>query len=232
MCGICGLYDYKRHEPADIQVLNNMLQVLHHRGRDDCGVYLDKDLALGMRRLSIIDLEGGKQPIPNEDGTIRTIFNGEIYNYRELREQLESEGHTLATKSDTEVIVEFAASLPPSLKVKGLARKYLPRKVAKAWIPREIIHRKKKGFSMPFTLWFRKEARSFLRDALSPATVRRRGLFNPGFVEDLLDEHETGFANHGSLLWGLLSVELWHRSFLDSPFHSQQQESALLTSAR
>jgi asparagine synthase (glutamine-hydrolysing) len=642
MCGICGFYDYRNHEPADLQVLTGMLDILHHRGPDDSGVYLDRDLALGMRRLSIIDISGGKQPISNEDGTIHTVFNGEIYNYQAVRKQLQSQGHTLATRSDTEVIVhlyedlgeqcvhrlrgmfgfavwdahrrrlflardrlgikplyytvsggrlifaseikailqhpsvearldaealssflslkyvpapqtmfdgihalppgccltcdengvkvrrywdlsfaesryghqseevyaeqlkallrecvqlhlvsdvpfgaflsggidsstivalmsqfldepvktfsvgfegdaetfselpyarlvakkyhtdhhevfirpehlinlsekvawhldqpiadeaalgnymvaelasrqvkmvltgeggdelfagyaryagerlsplfhrlpkfakslalagseclpglrrqkialnalcqpdevsrlvnwfplfnpaaknallsdslkdalngqnadsafgehlartdtrdplhrmlyvdtklwlpddllargdktsmaasleariplldhklvEFAASLPPGLKVKGLARKYLLKKVAESWIPPEVIHRKKKGFPMPFSIWFRKEARSFLHDALSPSTLRRRGLFDPLFVEKLLSEHDTGFANHGSLLWGLLSVELWHRCFLDSRPRPECHASGFLVGAR
>jgi asparagine synthase (glutamine-hydrolysing) len=107
MCGICGFYDYRTHKPANREVLGDMLRVLHHRGPDDFGVHCDKDLALGMRRLSIIDLSGGKQPITNEDGTIVTVFNGEIYNYRPLRDELESRGHTLATESDTEVIVHL-----------------------------------------------------------------------------------------------------------------------------
>src|SRR5438034_669616 len=84
-----------------------MLQVLHHRGPDDAGAFLDRDVSIGMRRLSIIDLNGGKQPISNEDGTVVTVFNGEIYNYRSLREQLEGRGHVLATESDTEVIVHL-----------------------------------------------------------------------------------------------------------------------------
>jgi asparagine synthase (glutamine-hydrolysing) len=113
-------------------------------------------------------------------------------------------------------LVEFAASLPPNLKLKGLARKYLLKKVAKGLLPSEIIHRKKKGFPMPFAIWFRNEARPFLREVLSPSGLRRRALFNPPVVAKLLREHETGFANHASLLWGLLSVELWHRCFLDS----------------
>ena len=113
-------------------------------------------------------------------------------------------------------LVEFAASLPPQLKVKGLTRKYLLRKVSQALLPPEIISRKKKGFPMPMSLWFRKEARRFLRDALCPSALQRRGLFNPAFVEKLLCEHETSFADHGSILWGLLSVELWQRVFLDS----------------
>lgn len=107
MCGICGFYEYKTHKPASPEVLSDMLRILHHRGPDDSGAHFDKDLALGMRRLSIIDLSGGKQPITNEDGTIVTVFNGEIYNYRTLRDELESRGHTLATESDTEVIVHL-----------------------------------------------------------------------------------------------------------------------------
>jgi asparagine synthase (glutamine-hydrolysing) len=641
MCGICGVYEYQNHVPVDRHVLEDMLGVIRHRGPDDSGVHLDKDLAIGMRRLSIIDLDGGKQPISNEDGTIVTVFNGEVYNYRELREQLQSRGHTLATASDTEVIVhlyedfgeecvqqlrgmfgfavwdarsrklfvardrlgikplyytqaggrlilgseikailehpavqaalsitalsnflslkyvpapqtmfegicalppgciltcdangvkvrrywdlsfanhcngqrseeacaeqlegllrecvrlhlvsdvpfgaflsggldsstivalmsqflnepvktysvgfegdaeafselpyarmvakkyqtdhqevlvhasdlinlsekvvwhldqpiaddaclanflvaelasrdvkmvltgeggdelfagyaryagerlsplfqhlpraaksvalgasgrvpglrrqklalyalcqpdevsrlvnwfpffnseakqallsedfkqtldgsdasavfaehlartdavdplnrmlyvdtklwlpddllargdktsmaaslearvplldhklvEFAASLPPHLKVRGLTRKYLLKKVSQTWLPPEIVNRKKKGFPMPMSLWFRNEARSFVRDALSPSALRRRTLFNPSFVEKLLSEHETGFADHGSILWGLLSIELWQRVFMDSHVRSQQVTSAFAAQA-
>jgi asparagine synthase (glutamine-hydrolysing) len=107
MCGVCGIYEYKTHKPVDQQILADMLHALHHRGPDDAGVFFDKDLALGMRRLSIIDLDGGKQPISNEDGTVVTVLNGEIYNYQSLREELESGGHKLATASDTEVIVHL-----------------------------------------------------------------------------------------------------------------------------
>jgi asparagine synthase (glutamine-hydrolysing) len=128
-------------------------------------------------------------------------------------------------------LVEFAASLPPQLKVKGLTRKYLLKKVGQAWLPPEIISRKKKGFPMPMSLWFRKEARSFLRDALSPSALQRRGLFNPAYVEKLLREHETGFADHGSILWGLLSVELWQRVFLDSLQRPERQTNAFAMQA-
>src|SRR6266571_5015505 len=107
MCGICGFYEYKTHRPAGQRVLSDMLQVIHHRGPDDSGVHIDKDLALGMRRLSIIDLGGGKQPIGNEDGSVVTVFNGEIYNFQSLREELQGRGHSLKTASDTEVIVHL-----------------------------------------------------------------------------------------------------------------------------
>ena len=107
MCGICGFYQYKAHQPVDEQVLQDMLHVLRHRGPDGSGIYVDRDLALGMRRLSIIDLEGGNQPIRNEDGSVLTVFNGEIYNYRHLRELLINRGHKLSTSSDTEVLVHL-----------------------------------------------------------------------------------------------------------------------------
>jgi asparagine synthase (glutamine-hydrolysing) len=82
-----------------------MIEVLHHRGPDDTGIFLDKDVGLGNARLSIIDIEGGHQPIQNEDGTVHLTYNGEIYNYRQLRAELEAQGHRFYTQSDTEVIV-------------------------------------------------------------------------------------------------------------------------------
>jgi asparagine synthase (glutamine-hydrolysing) len=114
-------------------------------------------------------------------------------------------------------LVEFAASLPRNLKIRGLVSKYLLKKVAHSWLPPVVVRRKKQGFPMPSSLWLRKEARPFLRDTLSSSVLRRRGLFNPRVVEKLIHEHERGTADHGSLLWGLVSVELWQRVFLDSP---------------
>jgi asparagine synthase (glutamine-hydrolysing) len=119
-------------------------------------------------------------------------------------------------------LVEFAASLPLNMKVNGLARKYLLKKVSQRWLPSEIIHRKKQGFPMPVSLWLRNEARPFMRDVLSPSALRRRGLFNPAFVEKLMQQHENGFADHSSLLWGLMSVELWQRVFMDSRVRLQR----------
>jgi asparagine synthase (glutamine-hydrolysing) len=112
-------------------------------------------------------------------------------------------------------LVEFAATLPTHLKLKGLTRKYLLRKVARRLLPREILERPKKGFPMPFSAWFRGDARTFVRDLLSPSTVRRRGLFSPTYVQKLLDDNDRGLAQNGSLLWGLMSVELWYRQFID-----------------
>ncbi len=120
-------------------------------------------------------------------------------------------------------LVEFAASLPSHMKLHGLARKYLLKKVSRKLLPAPIIDRKKKGFPVPTSLWFRKEARSFLRDQLSPDRVRQRGLFNPDYVEQLIEKHESGFVNGGNLLWGLLSVELWHQLYIDAGARIESQ---------
>ena len=85
--------------------MRRMTDTIVHRGPDDDGYFFDGPVGLGMRRLSIIDLEGGSQPIANEDGSIRIVYNGEIYNYRELRRELEAAGHVFATRADTEVVV-------------------------------------------------------------------------------------------------------------------------------
>jgi asparagine synthase (glutamine-hydrolysing) len=104
MCGICGKYS-----PCGVKTeeLSCMLGTIVHRGPDDSGCYVNANIGLGSRRLSIIDLETGKQPISNEDGTIWVVYNGEIYNYQTLREQLEAKGHLFHTNSDTEVIVHL-----------------------------------------------------------------------------------------------------------------------------
>ncbi|MDO8481308.1 MAG: asparagine synthase (glutamine-hydrolyzing) [Nanoarchaeota archaeon] len=100
MCGIAGMAGME-----DKALLGRMLASLSHRGPDDSGTYQSKGVLLGHRRLSIIDLSTGKQPIFNEDGDSCVIFNGEIYNYRELRKELEKKGHRFSTQSDTETIV-------------------------------------------------------------------------------------------------------------------------------
>jgi asparagine synthase (glutamine-hydrolysing) len=82
-----------------------MTEVVRHRGPDDDGFWFEAGLGLGMRRLSIIDLQGGKQPITNEDGTVVVVFNGEVYNYRTLRAELETTGNRFRSQSDTETIV-------------------------------------------------------------------------------------------------------------------------------
>lgn len=107
MCGIAGFVNRDREHLADLTLLQRMTRTLAHRGPDEEGYVIDGPAGLGMRRLRIIDLAGGRQPIANEDGTVWVVFNGEIYNFRELRRELESRGHRFATQSDTEVIVHL-----------------------------------------------------------------------------------------------------------------------------
>ncbi len=105
MCGICGVFEYERRSDLPAAMIHAMNQTIIHRGPDDGGVFVGPGIGLGHRRLSIIDLAGGHQPMSNEDGTIWVLLNGEIYNYPDLRTELLQRGHVFTTKSDTEAIV-------------------------------------------------------------------------------------------------------------------------------
>jgi asparagine synthase (glutamine-hydrolysing) len=107
MCGIIGFVNLDRQKTADPQTARRMAGAIVHRGPDDEGFYFNGHVAMGMRRLSIIDLAGGHQPISNEDGSVWVVFNGEIYNYQELRQHLLARSHQLKTNSDTETIVHL-----------------------------------------------------------------------------------------------------------------------------
>src|SRR6516225_9200417 len=105
MCGICGQINFERQEPVNPDTLRQMAQTIVHRGPDDEGYFLSGSVGLGFRRLSIIDLAGGHQPMSDAEETVWVIFNGEIYNYKELQTELRSKGHQFRTNSDTEVII-------------------------------------------------------------------------------------------------------------------------------
>ena len=102
---MCGIVGYINNREKDEKVLKSMMDKIIHRGPDDEGSYQDDFISLGFRRLSIIDLDSGKQPIFNEDKSKVLIFNGEIYNYKSIREELIKLGHKFETKSDSEVII-------------------------------------------------------------------------------------------------------------------------------
>jgi len=104
MCGICGVFQ-SSGEPVERELVERMTSAIQHRGPDGSGYYISGEVGLGHRRLSIIDLAGGAQPISNEDNSLFVVFNGEIYNFIELREELEKKGHVFKTRSDTEVII-------------------------------------------------------------------------------------------------------------------------------
>src|SRR5438874_1900498 len=105
MCGICGLVAARGGPPPEIARLERATRALAHRGPDGSGVYTTDVIGLGHTRLSIIDVAGGSQPIWNENRTILTIYNGEIWNHVELRRELETAGHRFRTRADTEVLV-------------------------------------------------------------------------------------------------------------------------------
>ena len=105
MCGIAGQFNFQRREPVERETIVRMARSIAHRGPDDEGFFIAGPVGLGFRRLSIIDLAGGHQPMSDAEETVWVIFNGEIYNYRELRRELQGKGHQFKTNSDTEVII-------------------------------------------------------------------------------------------------------------------------------
>ena len=114
MCGICGKFNFDPAHPVSSGLIKRMADTLHHRGPDDEGFHVSGQVGLGFRRLSIIDLSMGHQPLSNEDGTVWIVFNGEIYNYQELRQDLLSRGHIFRTRTDTEVIVHLYEEFGPA----------------------------------------------------------------------------------------------------------------------
>jgi asparagine synthase (glutamine-hydrolysing) len=119
MCGICGLTYFDRERVVPEAIIKRMCDAMTHRGPDDEGLLVKRNTGIGMRRLSIIDLSTGHQPICNEDGTVWIVFNGEIYNYLEVRDELMKRGHKFRTKSDTETIIhayeEYGVDCPKKL---------------------------------------------------------------------------------------------------------------------
>src|SRR5215472_16545747 len=105
MCGIAGQFNFLRREPVERETIGRMARSIAHRGPDDEGYFISGPVGLGFRRLSIIDLAGGHQPMSDAAETVWVIFNAEIYNYKELRAELQSKGHQFRTNSDTEVII-------------------------------------------------------------------------------------------------------------------------------
>src|SRR4249919_3385785 len=105
MCGICGQFNFRSQAPVRRTDIEAMTRSIAHRGPDDDGYFIAGPLGLGFRRLSIIDLAGGHQPMSDQEESVWVVFNGEIYNYLEVKQELEGYGHRFRTNSDTEVIV-------------------------------------------------------------------------------------------------------------------------------
>lgn len=129
-------------------------------------------------------------------------------------------------------LVEFAASLPPELKLRGLIRKYLLKKVSRKYLPIDIVDRKKEGFPIPISSWFGRELKPFVRDILAEESIRRRGLFNADYVALLIRQHESRFADHSDLLWGLISLEIWYRTYIDPSSQHKFHTAPTVVAAR
>lgn len=180
MCGIYGILDFEGLDCRGAELLPRMGRVVSHRGPDDEGVYCGRGVALGMRRLSIIDLAGGHQPISNEDENIWVVCNGEIYNFQELRDRLVSQGHVFRTKTDTEVLVHLYEQEGPGF-VKRL-RGMFAIALWDATQARLVIARDRLG-KKPLYIWrsakaiiFASEIKSILEAPEVPRNMNRAAL--------------------------------------------------------
>ena len=108
-------------------------------------------------------------------------------------------------------LIEFAAALPTDLRVRGFESKYLFKKAVAPWLPRKIVYRTKRGFSVPIARWLREDLRPLLDEVLDAKTLEQQGIFNPPFVRGLLEEHWSKRNDHRKALWALLCFQLWHR---------------------
>ena len=191
MCGIAGIVGLSTAAPVDARDIVRMCNAIVHRGPDDEGIWLNSSVGLGMRRLSIIDVTGGQQPIHNEDQSIWIVFNGEIYNFLELRHELESRGHEFYTHSDTEVIVHLyedfgAASIGKLRGMFGIAIYDLRQK--KLLLARDRLGKKPVHYALcGDRLFFGSEIKSILAVAPQLAQVAPEHLidyFRFGYIPD------------------------------------------------
>ena len=191
MCGIVGIVGDDHAVQVDPDAVRMMCAAIFHRGPDDEGIFAKGHVGLGMRRLSIIDVAGGQQPIRNEDGSIWVVFNGEIYNFPELREELESKGHVFYTRSDTEVIAHLYESYGSDcvLKLRGMFGFALyDLKLRKLLLARDRLGKKPLHYALHGgLLYFGSEIKSLIAVAPGLATLDNNAIaqfFYHGYVPD------------------------------------------------
>lgn len=191
MCGIAGMLGTEQGRVADAAGVRRMCDVIAHRGPDDEGYYISGPVALGMRRLSIIDLSTGHQPISNEDESIWIVFNGEIYNFCELREELRARGHVFRTNTDTEVIVHLYEDLGSDcvLRLRGMfAFAIYDFRNRSLLLARDRLGKKPLHYALDRGwLVFGSEIKSLLEAAPGLADINREGLlsyFHFGYIPD------------------------------------------------
>src|SRR5436190_408866 len=231
MCGIAGFIDFwdttnVREREDRARILENMCEVIRYRGPDDSGFFLKDGVALGMRRLSIIDLAGGHQPISGEDGSATIIFNGEIYNFQELQPRLEGRGHVFRSRSDTEAIVhayeEYGNSCVDHLR--GMfAFAIWDDREKKIFIARDRVGKKPLYYSVTRggTLVFGSELKSLLEHPDVERNINPQALdayFSLGYVPDPISIFENVEklppGHHLTFMNGRLSIErYWDFSY-------------------
>ncbi len=121
-------------------------------------------------------------------------------------------------------VVEFAASIPAGIKLKGNKLKYALRKVASRYMPEELVWMKKQGFRFPLGIWFRTELRQFLQNLFAQSRFVELGLFERSYIDELLDEHISGKADHNYRIWVLLNLEIWYRMYFEGESVESMQE--------
>jgi asparagine synthase (glutamine-hydrolysing) len=237
MCGICGKFEFDLQARVSPALVKAMADTISHRGPDDEGYYVSGPIGLGFRRLSIIDLNTGHQPISNEDGSVWIVFNGEIYNYQELREHLLSRGHVFKTRTDTEVIVHLYEEFGEGCvdKLRGMfAFAIWDNRNKLLFIARDRLGIKPLYYaSSSKSLVFASEMKAILADPevrreVEPATIDRFLSFNytPG--------EETFFKNIRKLQPGHYIVvrqgelhirQYWDLHFSTEPEHPNQKQA-------
>ena len=193
MCGIAGMVQTHPDGGLDQATIHRMCEAIVHRGPDDEGILVKNGVGLGMRRLSIIDLAGGHQPLFNEDKTIWIVFNGEIYNFPELRDDLEKRGHRFATHTDTETIVHLYEEMGADCvqKLRGMfAFALYDERRGKLLIARDRFGKKPLHYAMAGNrFWFGSEMKSILAVAPELASVNHEALLQYlyfGYIPDPL----------------------------------------------
>jgi asparagine synthase (glutamine-hydrolysing) len=121
-------------------------------------------------------------------------------------------------------VVEYAAAIPAEMKLKGRNLKYILKRVASRYLPDELIARKKQGFGFPLALWMRSDLKSFLKNLFAESRFVELGIFNPGYMNLILDEHLEGKADHNFRLWILINLELWYRLYFEGETEDSLRE--------
>src|SRR4030095_3652514 len=240
MCGIAGFVTTHESLPLGESAiaLNRMCRIIRHRGPDDQGTMVKGGVALGMRRLSIIDLAGGHQPISGEDGSVTIVYNGEVYNFLQLKPQLEARGHRFQTHSDTEAVVhayeEYGEACVDHLR--GMfAFAIWDDRARKLFIARDRAGTKPLYYTLPShgTLVFGSELKSLLAHPDVEREINLQALdayFTLGYVPDPLsifrDIHKLPPGHHLTFAEGRVKVrQYWDFTF--EPAQSRQKEDYL-----